>query len=188
MRGVDADGSLRAANHTEERAGLGAMAVQNVRFETAGRVPELRPGHEVERVRFTPDCNTIDAELHARCNLGQCLIGTFAAGQAVGDNPDMMAAIGLTVGEVEDVPNDAAHRRARRVQDTKRLTFDYRHGQNQRSPTSTVSPGPIGVPGGTTKRPVPEASVCVTVTRSRCARGEKPPAIATALSTVMFGT
>src|SRR3954470_405693 len=46
----------------------------------------------------------------------------------------------------------------------------------------------MGLPAGTTKRAVPDASVCVTVTLSRRARGEKPPAIATALSTVMFGT
>jgi len=65
---------------------------------------------------------------------------------------------------------------------------ERRGNQNQRSPTSTVSPGPIGVPGGTTTRPVPDESEWVTVTRSRRARGEKPPAIATALSTVMFGT
>ena len=188
MRSVDADGVLRAATQAEECAGLGPMAVQNVRIETADRAHELRPGHKVERTGFPSDCNTIDAELHARCNLGQCLIGTFAAGQAVGDDPDMVAALGLTIGEVEDVPNDSADRRARRVQDTKRLTFHHGHHQNQRSPTSTVSPGPIGVPGGTTKRAVPPASVCVTVTRSRKARGVKPPAMATALSTVIFGT
>src|SRR5215204_2470220 len=99
------------------------MAVQNVRFETAELLHELRPGHKVEWARFTPDCNTMDAELHTRGDLGQCLIGTFATGQAVGDNPDMMAAIGLTVGEIKDVPDNAANRRARRVQDTKRLTF-----------------------------------------------------------------
>jgi hypothetical protein len=45
---------------------------------------------------------------------------------------------------------NAADRRARRVQDTKRLTFNERHDQNQRSPTSTVSPGLMEVPGGTT--------------------------------------
>jgi hypothetical protein len=60
--------------------------------------------------------------------------------------------------------------------------------QNQRSLTSTVSPGLNCVPSGTTKRPVPEASLWVRVTLSRLARGEKPPAIATALSTLMFGT
>ena len=37
-------------------------------------------------------------------------------------------------------------------------------------------------------RLVPEASVWVSVTLSRLARGEKPPAIATALSTLIFGT
>ena len=60
--------------------------------------------------------------------------------------------------------------------------------QNQRSPTNTVSPGARGVPSGTTARMEPPFSVCVTVTTSRLARGEKPPAMATALSTVMFGT
>ena len=48
-------------------------------------------------------------------------VGALAAGQAVGDDADMMAAIGLAVGEVEDVAEDAADRRAHRVQDTKRL-------------------------------------------------------------------
>ena len=143
---------------------------------------------DVKRHRFSSDCKAMHAKLQARCDLGQRLLGALAAGQAVGDDTDMVAAIGLAVGEVEDVAKDAANGRAHRVQDTKRLSFDDGHAQNQRSPTSTVSPGPIGVPGGTTKRPVPDASVCVTVTRSRLARGEKPPAIATALSTVMFGT
>src|ERR1700720_62463 len=100
----------------------------------------------------------------------------------------MVAAVGLAVGEVEDVANNSANRRAHRVQDAKRLTFNDRHDQGQRSPTKTVSPGPIGVPGDMTKRPVPDASVCVSVTLSPLARGEKPPAIATALSTIIFGT
>ena len=60
--------------------------------------------------------------------------------------------------------------------------------QNQRSPTSTVSPGPSGVPSGTTARLKPAWSVWVSVTLSRRARGEKPPAIATALSTLILGT
>jgi len=44
------------------------------------------------------------------------------------------------------------------------------------------------VPSGTTARLGPAWSVWVSVTRSRWARGEKPPAIATALSTLIFGT
>ena len=116
-------------------------------------------------------------------------IGAFAAGEAVGDDADMMAAIGLTVGEIQDVPENAADRRARRVQDTKRLTFNHRHDQNQRSPTSTVSPGPIGG----ARRHDEAAGAGRVGMRDRDAvaqraRGEKPPAMATALSTVMFGT
>src|SRR3954452_9794372 len=164
------------------------MAVQHVRLEPPDQAYEVGPDQHVGRQRFYSDCKAMNAELQARCDLGQRLFGAFAAGQAVGDDADVVAAVGLAVGEVEDVAENAANRRAHRVQDTKRLTFNDRHDQNQRSPTRTVSPGPIGVPGGTTKRPVPDASVCVSVTRSRLARGEKPPAIATALSTVMFGT
>jgi hypothetical protein len=33
----------------------------------------------------------------------------------------MVAAVGLSVGEVQDVAEDSADRRAHRVQDTKRL-------------------------------------------------------------------
>src|SRR5262249_37496271 len=60
--------------------------------------------------------------------------------------------------------------------------------QNQRSPTWTVSPGLSEVPSGTTEGPARPASAWVTVTMLRLARGVKPPAIATALSTVMLGT
>ena len=43
MRGVDADGVLRGAAHANEGAGLGAMAVQHVRLQTAGQAHEMRP-------------------------------------------------------------------------------------------------------------------------------------------------
>ena len=102
--------------------------------------------------------------------------------------PGTCLAYASAVGKVQDVANDAANRRTRRVQDPKRLGVEHRHDQNQRSPTSTVSPGLSEVAGGTTKRPDPCASVWVRVTWSRRARGEKPPAMATALSTVMLGT
>jgi hypothetical protein len=48
------------------------------------------------------------------------------------------------------VTEDSTDRRAHRVQDTKRLIWRFGHAQNQRSPTSTVSPGLIAVPSGTT--------------------------------------
>jgi hypothetical protein len=130
----------------------------------------------------------VHAETEARRDLRKRRLGTFAAGEAVGENADMVAAVGLAVGEIQDVAEDSTDGGPRCVQDAKRLTINHRHDQSQRSPTSTVSPGLSGVPGGTTKRAVPDASVWVSVTRSRRARGENPPAIATALSTVMLGT
>ena len=72
-------------------------------------------------MRFAADGEAMDAELEARRDLRQRRLGAFAAGQAVGDDADMMAAVGLAVGEIEDVTEDAADRRAHRVQDTKRL-------------------------------------------------------------------
>lgn len=45
----------------------------------------------------------------------------------------MMSAIDLAIGEVEDVPKDAADGRAHGVQDAKRLVGRGRHDQNQRS-------------------------------------------------------
>jgi hypothetical protein len=94
--------------------------------------------------------NAMHAELEAGRYFRQRLLGALAAGEAVGDNADVMAAVGLAVGEVQDMTKDATDRGARRVQDAKGLTVDDRHDQNQRSPTSTVSPGLMEVPGGTT--------------------------------------
>ena len=139
-------------------------------------------------MRFAVNGEAPNAKLEAGRDLRQRRVGAFAAGQAVGDNADMVAALGLSIGEIQDVAEDSADRRAHRVQDTKRLVWVGGHDQNQRSPTRTVSPGPTGVPSGTTMRIGPEASVWVSVTLSRRARGEKPPAIATALSTLMLGT
>jgi hypothetical protein len=45
----------------------------------------------------------------------------------------MVTAIDLAVGEVEDVPEDAADGRAYGVQDAKRLVGRGGHDQNQRS-------------------------------------------------------
>ncbi len=53
----------------------------------------------------------------------QRLLGALAARQRVGDDPDMMAAIGLAIGEVEDVAKNSADRRAHRVQDAKWLAL-----------------------------------------------------------------
>ena len=165
------------------------MTVQHVRLQLANHALESGPHQKIARQRLTANRRAVNAELETRGDFCQRLLGALAAGEAVGDDADVMAAVGLAVGEIEDMAENPADRRARCVQDTKRLTVNERHDQNQRSSTSTVSPGLRGVPGGTTKRAGPDdASMWVSVTRSRCARGEKPPAMATAVSTVMFGT
>ena len=148
----------------------------------------MHPRQEVRRKRFTVNGETIHPKLQAWRDLRQRRGGTLAAGQAVGDDADLVAAVDLAIGEVQDMTENGADRRAHRVQDTKRLIWNHGHDQNQRSPTSTVSPGLMAVPSGTTTRLEPEPSVWVSVTRSRSARGEKPPAIATALSTLILGT
>jgi hypothetical protein len=63
----------------------------------------------------------MDAELEPGRDCSQRGFGAFAAGKAVRDDADMVAAVGLAVGEVEDVTEDSADRRANRVQDAKRL-------------------------------------------------------------------
>ena len=58
-----------------------------------------------------------------------------------GQNADLMSALDLAVGEIEDVAKDAADRRPGDVHNPQ--GFRIGHGQNQRSETSTVSPGRI---------------------------------------------
>ena len=91
----------------------------------------------------------MNAELEARGDFRQRLLGAFAPGKAVGDDADVMAAIGLAVGEIEDMAENATDRRARCVQDTKRLTVYQRHDQNQRSSTSTSAAVGHGIGEGT---------------------------------------
>ena len=124
----------------------------------------------------------MNAKLKLRREFGECFVGTLAASEAVGENADIMTASRLPLGEIEDVTENPADRWAYCMQDTKRLVWLRGHGQNQRSATRMVSPGLSEVPSGTITRVEPKLSEWVSVTCSRRARGENPPAIATALS------
>ena len=127
------------------------MAVQDIRLQPPDQPHETRPYQHVGGKRFAVNGETMNAELEAGRDFLQRRLGAFAAGQAVGDDADMVAAVGLAVGEIQDVTEDSADRRAHRVQDTKRLIWISGHDQNQRSPTRTVSPGLSAVPSGTTR-------------------------------------
>jgi hypothetical protein len=64
---------------------------------------------------------TSKAQLEAGRNLGQGCLGPLAAGEAVGDDADMVAALGLSIGEIQDVAEDSPDRRPHRMQNSKRL-------------------------------------------------------------------
>ena len=110
MRRVDPDGVVRAGLEANEGAGLGAVAMQDVRLQLPDQAPEARPYQEVGRERIAANGEAVNAELEARGDFGERLLGAFAAGQAVGDDADVMAAVGLAVGQIEDMAKDPAHR------------------------------------------------------------------------------
>ena len=62
----------------------------------------------------------MNPKLETGRDLRQRRLGALATGQAVGDDADVVAAVDLAVGEVEDVTEDSADRGAYRVQDTER--------------------------------------------------------------------
>ncbi|WP_203132817.1 hypothetical protein, partial [Aeromonas jandaei] len=66
------------------------------------------------------DRKPVHPERQPRCKLGQRLVGALAAGQTIGEDPDVMAAIDLAVGDVEDVAEESADGRAHGVQDAER--------------------------------------------------------------------
>jgi hypothetical protein len=72
-------------------------------------------------MRFAVNGETSNAQLEARCNLGQRRLGAFAAGEAVGDDADVVTALGLSIGEIQDVAEDSTNRRAHRMQNSKWL-------------------------------------------------------------------
>ena len=125
------------------------MAVQHVRLQFADHALESGPHQKIARQRLAANGRAVNAELEARGDFRQRLLGAFAAGEAVGDDADVMAAVGLAVGEIEDMAENAADRRARGVQDTKRLTVNERHDQNQRAPASTSAATRHGIGAGT---------------------------------------
>jgi hypothetical protein len=81
----------------------------------------MQPGSNIRNRRLAADGQAMHPELEVGLNLRQGLLGAVSAGERIGDNPDMMAALDLAIGEIEDMAKDSANRRAHGVQDTKRL-------------------------------------------------------------------
>jgi hypothetical protein len=102
--------------------------------------------------------DAMNAELETGREFGQCLVGAPAASEAVGDNPDMVTAIGLSMSEIENVTENPADGRAYRMQDTERLIWLRWHGQSRRSPTGVWRGAGIGPMNGMMIEPSASAS------------------------------
>jgi hypothetical protein len=72
------------------------------------------------------DRDAVDAELHPWRELGEGRVRPFAPGQAVGDDADRVPAFRLADGDIDDVAEDAADRRAHRVKDAQRPLARHR--------------------------------------------------------------
>src|SRR6266568_4904614 len=95
----------------------------------------------------------------------------------------MMTAIDLAVGEVQDVAEDSANRRAHRVQDPKRLLLVLRRGHDQdlrpfASPLANWRPRLLSGPTATRASTCARRSTANAVNRqekaSRAPRIEQP--------------
>ena len=83
-----------------------------------------------------------DAELEPRRDLGERRLGAFAAGQAVGNDADVVARIDLSIGEIKDVPEEQveilrqrAKRNHRSLQGELRAIIDQAANTPRRSMT-----------------------------------------------------
>jgi len=82
--------------------------MENVRLQSPGQVHEAQPYHNISGIWSTANGDTMDAKLEAWRDRVKRHLGAFATGQAVGDDADVVAAIGLAVGEVQDVTEDSS--------------------------------------------------------------------------------
>jgi hypothetical protein len=97
------------------------MTVQYVRLQPSDQALDAQQRQSIGEPRFAADGEAMNTELEAGRDLHQSLVGTLAAGQRVGDNPDIMAAIGLAVRKVQNVPENSSDRGADCVQNPKLL-------------------------------------------------------------------
>ena len=129
-----------------------------------------------------------EAEREVRGEGRERRIGALAAGRGIGHDADLVAARGLAAREIDHVAEQPADRGAQDVQDLERAirpaivlrTSARRCGRCRRGgPDSSATPRARSV------RPLTWRLISILCLK---ARGVKPPAIATAVSTVMFGT
>src|SRR6267378_7509754 len=99
MRRIDANAVFRTPFQANEGAGFGAVPMQHLRLQPPDQAHEVHPYQKVRGKWFAADGKTVNAKLKAGRDLLKRRLGALAAGQAVGDDADVVAAIGLSVGE-----------------------------------------------------------------------------------------
>src|ERR1700753_3723312 len=127
MRGVNADEALRARPHAGECTGLSAMPVHDIGLHLRDQILQACPDQGVGEMRLTVNRDPVDAKFQPRRDLRETGSRASLAGQAVGDDADVVARVDLAVGEVEDVTNDSANRCTHRVDYSKRSVADIRY-------------------------------------------------------------
>ena len=141
VRRVDPNG--RGRRHQPRKgAALGAVPVQHIGIERGEVARHANEAHQVGGAQFAPHGHPRNAKLHVRRDCRKRSLRARAAGRAVADDADVMPKCGLAACDVDDVTEHAADRGAGDVHDLQ--GFEIGHGQNQRSETSTVSPGRSG--------------------------------------------
>jgi hypothetical protein len=92
------------------------MAVQHIRRCRANRAEHPRQTDHITWADVAGDWDPTDAELKPRRQVREGRFGRNSAGRAVGDQPDGMAALRLSIGEVADMAKQSADRRANHVE------------------------------------------------------------------------
>ena len=121
MRGVERHPvAASEARQPGMYAALGAVPVQHVDLERVGQPPHPERRGDVAHPHGPRHREIIGAERDRRGELTQPLPGQCVRGQAVGDHAHLVAAPRQLLGEVVDVPEQPAHRRAQDLHDTER--------------------------------------------------------------------
>lgn len=127
MRRIDANRALRTPRQANEGGGFGAVSMQDVRLQPQSQAREAKPCQKVHGRWSAADGKAMDAKLQARRDFVKRRLGAFTTGQAIDDDADVVAAIGVALGKVQDVAEDSPERCTYRVQDTKRLIGNRGH-------------------------------------------------------------
>jgi hypothetical protein len=104
------------------------MAMHDVGPGIDGTLRHVGDGVEIAKVHMAAHGQTRETERELRGKLGENRLGPRAAGVRVGNDSDLMAAHGLAAGEIDDMSEQAADRRAQDMKDSQWLVRRRRHG------------------------------------------------------------